>query len=199
MRIWKIPAPAAPGRYEWNRGEMLALASANCVVCLGTGQRGSSHNSGGASPCGCALRAVFRICHRQWRDIQAKDASRWEVHFGTAKAPHRRSCCGRKDQEYTADFELTARRVLTELEHGLFRLHYIQGCGFRLCCRRLGLDRGAFFHAIYRVEEKLGRALREMRPYALYPVDEYFGGRRERVEPVKAADGFQMPAFRRAA
>ena len=38
------------------------------------------------------------------------------------------------------------------------------------------MDRGNFFHAIYRIERTLGRAFSEIRPYPLYPLDEYFGG-----------------------
>jgi hypothetical protein len=38
------------------------------------------------------------------------------------------------------------------------------------------MDRGNFFHEIYRIQQKLGRVYRELEPYALYPLDEYFGG-----------------------
>jgi hypothetical protein len=38
------------------------------------------------------------------------------------------------------------------------------------------MDRGNFFHAIYRIERILGRAFSEIQPYPLYPLDEYFGG-----------------------
>jgi hypothetical protein len=37
------------------------------------------------------------------------------------------------------------------------------------------IDRGLFFHTVYRVEEKLGRAFVETEPYGLFPVDDYFG------------------------
>jgi hypothetical protein len=38
------------------------------------------------------------------------------------------------------------------------------------------MDRGTFFHSIYRIEQRLGRVFAELEPYALYPVSEYFGG-----------------------
>jgi hypothetical protein len=38
------------------------------------------------------------------------------------------------------------------------------------------MDRGSFFHEVYRIQRKLGRVFRELEPYALYPLDEYFGG-----------------------
>ena len=38
------------------------------------------------------------------------------------------------------------------------------------------MDRGNFFHAVYRIEQKLGRIFRELEPYPLFPVDDYFHG-----------------------
>jgi hypothetical protein len=83
---------------------------------------------------------------------------------------------GRKDEEYIADFCLVARRTLNEEEHRLFRFHFLLGADWKLCSRRLGLDRGNFFHAVYRMEQKLGRVFRELEPYPLFPLDEYFHG-----------------------
>jgi hypothetical protein len=82
----------------------------------------------------------------------------------------------RKREEYMADFCLIARRVLNDEEHTLFRYHFLLGADWRLCCRVLKVERGDFFHLIYRVQRKLGRAFAEVEPYALYPLREYFGG-----------------------
>jgi hypothetical protein len=38
------------------------------------------------------------------------------------------------------------------------------------------MDRGTFFHSIYRIEQRLGRVFAELEPYALYPLREYFSG-----------------------
>ena len=38
------------------------------------------------------------------------------------------------------------------------------------------MDRGTVFHAIYRIEKKLGRAFAELEPYPLFPLNEYFAG-----------------------
>jgi hypothetical protein len=73
------------------------------------------------------------------------------------------------------DFDLVSRRALSEYEHRIFRYHFLLGADWKLCCRQLKMDRGTFFHAIYKIEEKLGRIFAELRPYALYPLDEYFG------------------------
>ena len=83
---------------------------------------------------------------------------------------------GRKDEEYIADFCLVARRTLDDVEYQIFRYHFLLGADWRLCSRRLSLERGNFFHAVYRIEQKLGRTFRELQPYSLYPLDEYFHG-----------------------
>jgi hypothetical protein len=84
---------------------------------------------------------------------------------------------GIKRAEYCADFVLIARRHLSAKEFALFRMHFLEGRDFRYCCPRLGLDRGNFFHAVYRIEERLGRVFREITPYGLFPVDEYLYAR----------------------
>jgi hypothetical protein len=40
------------------------------------------------------------------------------------------------------------------------------------------MDRGSFYHEVYRIEVQLGKVFRTLRPYALHPVEEYFGLRR---------------------
>ncbi|MCC6342243.1 MAG: hypothetical protein IT166_08595 [Bryobacterales bacterium] len=45
------------------------------------------------------------------------------------------------------------------------------------------MDRGNFFHAVYRIEQTLGRTFRELRPYALFPLDEYFGATPRNEDP----------------
>ena len=79
-----------------------------------------------------------------------------------------------KNEEYIADFCLVSRRTLDEAQYRIFRFHYLLGADWKLCCRRLNMDRGTFFHEIYRIEQKLGRTFRELEPYALFPLDEYF-------------------------
>jgi hypothetical protein len=66
--------------------------------------------------------------------------------------------------------------VLNDSEHRLFRYHFLLGADWKLCAPKLSVDRGNFFHAVYRIEQKLGRAFRELEPYALFPIDEYFNG-----------------------
>ena len=81
---------------------------------------------------------------------------------------------GRKDEEYIADFLLVTKRSLSEKEMKLFRYHFLLGADWRLCVRKLHMEKGDFFHELYRIEERLDRVYRELKPYALYPLDEYF-------------------------
>ena len=93
---------------------------------------------------------------------------------------------GERTRTYIADFTLISKRALTDLEQKLFRYHFLLGADWKLCSRQLHIDRGNFFHAVYRIEQKLGRVFRELQPYPLYPLDEYFHGA-SRFTPVKPA------------
>ena len=69
-----------------------------------------------------------------------------------------------------------SKRTLDPAEYQIFKFHFLLGADWRLCCRRLKIDRGNFFHAVYRIQQKLGRAFRETTPSGLFPLDEYFNG-----------------------
>ena len=127
-------------------------------------------------PCNCVLRSIFRSCYARFQSCASKEKSLSRVTFDGASPHSRRAVWGRKDEEYLADFVLVAKRALTAKEHQLFRFHYLLGADWRLCCRQLKLEKGLFFHAVYRIEQKLGRIFRELKPYPLYPLDEYFNG-----------------------
>ncbi|MCS7043447.1 MAG: hypothetical protein N2036_05905 [Bryobacteraceae bacterium] len=109
-----------------------------------------------------------------------------------------------KNEEYIADFYLVSRRHLTPEEWEVFRYHFLLGADSRLCTRKLKIDRGQFFHMVYRIEAKLGRVFRELQPYSLYPLDEYFYGRTENpwkgggdegpaAKPMRAAPAQRIP------
>lgn len=160
---------------EWTRSDTLALALHNCAQCHGAGLRLA--RKGALAPCNCVLRAIFRICYDRFTRCvtQPKHLSRvsLEPHQGGRSRP---STWGRKDEEFIADFTLIAKRALDESEQKLFRFHFLLGADWKLCCRQLRMDRGNFFHTVYRIEQKLGLAFREVQPYALYPISEYFNG-----------------------
>jgi hypothetical protein len=108
----------------------------------------------------------------------------------------KRLAYGRKDEEYAADFCLVSRRTLDEAEYRVFKFHFLLGADWKLCCRRLNIDRGNFFHTVYRIDQKLGRVFRELKPYGLYPLDEYFRNttRGLHVEPSRPSNLVKMPA-----
>jgi hypothetical protein len=159
---------------DWTRSETLALAMHNCAQCHGAGLR--LGRTGAVGPCNCVLRAIFRICHDRFLRcvMQERHLSRvsLEPHMGRSRP----STWGRKDEEYIADFTLISKRTLEGFEQNLFRYHFLLGADWKLCSRQLQMDRGNFFHAVYRIEQKLGRAFRELQPYPLYPLTEYFNG-----------------------
>ena len=76
-------------------------------------------------------------------------------------------------QEYCADFELVARRYLDVVHHRIFRWHFLEQAEVPAIAHALGMERGQGFHAVYRIEEHLGRILAELLPYPLFPVREY--------------------------
>jgi hypothetical protein len=82
----------------------------------------------------------------------------------------------RKREEFMADFCLVSRRTLDDIEYKLLRYHYMLGADWKLCCQHFRIDRGTFYHSLYRIENCMGRTFAEVLPYSLYPVDEYFVG-----------------------
>jgi hypothetical protein len=93
----------------------------------------------------------------------------------------------RRHEEFMADFTLIARRELSDSDYRIFRIYHLLGADWRLASERLNMDRGNFWHAVYRIEQKLGRAYCETQPYPLFPLDEYFGWttRNTKVRPLQ--------------
>lgn len=168
---------------EWKHSELYMLAGSSCSKCAGTGVK--REKQGEPLPCGCALRGVFRACHARFRECVVREKYRSQVSFERAQGGRsNRMTWSRKQEEYIADFELVSRRFLDPLHYRLFRYHFLLGADWKLCCRRTGMSRGNFFHAVYRIEERLGRAFYELEPYALYPPRDYFILRlTERMKP----------------
>ncbi len=131
--------------------------------------------------------------------MKEKHISRASMQF--VAGPQRRLTWGRKDEEYIADFYLVSKRYLSDAEFRLFKYHFLYGADWKLCCRKLKIDRGNFFHAVYRIQQNLGRIFHELEPYALFPLDDYFhstcrrgGSGSPRVVPIRSVNG--PPALR---
>ncbi len=179
---------------DWNRSETIALAKESCTQCQGVGLRDSG-TKGSEAPCNCVLRSIFRACYARFRYCIEKEKHVSHARLAIISGNERRQVWGRRDEEYIADFCLVSRRFLDESEHKLFRFHFLLGADWKLCCRQLKLDRGSFFHEVYRVEQKLGRVYRELEPYALYPLDEYFGGTYKKDLRPESVNVLRMPTL----
>jgi hypothetical protein len=150
------------------RSDWSALALGTCTHCQGSGL------SSAQQTCACVYRGIFRVVLNKFRQCEAGGHLQ-PIFMGTNAPRYRRSGHTRKREEFAADFYLTAVRTLTDpAELNLFKYHYCYGADFKLCCQKLGLTRGNFFHACYRVEHKLGKVFQDLKPFALFPTDEYF-------------------------
>lgn len=165
---------------QWTRSETLALAQQSCTYCLGLGLRPG--RAGVSTPCNCVFRAIFRACYARFRECTLKEKYISRVSLEANPGRQRKSVWGLKNEEYIADFCLISRRTLNDYEHRIFRYHFLLAADWKLCCRKLNMDRGSFFHDVYRIQQKLGRTFRELEPYALFPVDEYFNGTKRIAE-----------------
>jgi len=159
---------------EWTRSETLALATPGCVRCHGIGILTSRH--GGEHACKCVYRGIFRACYGRFIQCVQKEKHLSRASLEYSPRGGRRITWGRKDEEFVADFYLVTRRALSPREWRIFSYHFLLGADWRLCTMRLQMDRGLFFHHVYRLEARLGRVFRELEPYGLYPLDEYFQG-----------------------
>jgi len=159
---------------NWDRSQTIALAKNACAHCHGYGMRPGRY--GRETPCNCVFRAIFRACYSRFRDCAGKERYLSRVQLEFCHGKDSRMAYGRKVEEYMADFCLVSRRALTTSEYDIFRFHFLLGADWKLCCWRLKLDRGTFFHTVYRIEQKLGRVFRELEPFSLFSLDEYFGG-----------------------
>lgn len=179
--------------FNWNRSEVAGLAKQSCAHCLGLGLRHCVKTETDV-PCNCVLRAVFRACYRRFKWCASRDPRIGTARMERVNGKDGRNMWGRKDEEFVADFCLVSKRTLTEDEHRIFRFHFLLGADWKLCCRRLNMDRGTFFHEVYSIQRKLGKVYRELQPYGLFPLDEYFGGTVRTATPRPSRKVIEMPS-----
>lgn len=165
--------------FEPRIGCELSLSNAACVFCHGSGRVGNSRLE---KTCSCVFRGVFRAVLAKWHDIAVHQGTNARIntqsranisHNGRRQESYGR-CFARLGEEFLADVEFTAMRVLSCIELGVFRRHYLLGLDCTVCCAKLGIDKGEFFHHAYRIQKALGREFATMNPFPLYPVAEYF-------------------------
>lgn len=161
----------------WDHSEVIGLARQSCSFCQGAGQVRLLRS---LSTCNCVYRTVFRACYARFRYCLNKEKYISKVCLVTRNGKDRKRHYERLVEDYVADFCLVSKRSLSPFEYAVFRYHFLLGADWRLCCGRLGVDRGTFFHTVYRIQNKLGRIFHDLRPYSLFPLDEYFAGRIQR-------------------
>ena len=197
-RAYKTAMLTAMGQnpeFDWS-AVSLAHSSPSCTRCLGLGSVRTAGRSK-SGPCGCVLRSVFRVVMAKFRSLESADriaVSR--VDRSGRGARGKSGAWGLPSAEFLADVQLTARRELGHLpiEWFVWRFHFLLGADWKLCCRRLGVDRGIFFHSVYRVQTVMGRAWAES--HGLYPLDEYFGGTVRNPLPASAVVILRAPGAR---
>jgi hypothetical protein len=157
---------------QWTQSNAIGLAKTSCVYCSGVGTR--EIREGVTVPCNCIFRAIFRACYNRFKECAALGSHTGSVSMEYWSALDGRRSYSRQREDYMADFCLVSQRSLSYDEYKLFRYHFLLGADYKLCCRQLKMDRGYFFHTLYRIEQRLGRTFAELEPYALFPLDEYF-------------------------
>lgn len=179
--IPKFPKPQTadvqpePEPFVWTHDKVFALAWMKCVKCRGVGL---TIRKTRMQPCGCVTRRAFNTCLGKYHRIQAtQDRLRGTTPVLNPGGRDLRFTWSRKSEEFCADFFLLSKRALNSVEWGIFELFMLQGHNWRYCTAKLKMQRGPFFHAVYKIREILGRAFMETRPYPLFPLDQYFGVR----------------------
>lgn len=163
---------ALDGNGFWNRRTTLALGQQSCVFCHGLGLRPG--RAGATAPCNCVFRAIFREVYGRFQYSLNREKHINRVSLESNPGGKTRSAGRFQHEEFVADFCLVTRRTLDEEEYKLFKFHFLLGADWKLCCRQLNLDRGEFFHEVYRIQQRLGRVFAELRPFGLWPVRDYF-------------------------
>lgn len=178
-------------------GEALALAQPGCTTCLGLGYR---WGRGDQKPtCNCVWRSIFRACLARFKQLYHAEGHVSQVKAGrfdqTGRA-HFKPGTPILPADYLADFLIVARRALEDrpLSQQIFKFHVLLGADWRLCTRKLAISRGEFFHEVYRVQQIVGKAFYETEPFALFPLDEYFGGTVRGARSTKSLMGYRRIA-----
>lgn len=152
----------------------MSVASVGCAFCRGLGFRKSLTLN--AIVCPCAYREIFRICLRRFRH----EETNWRpgVCYETGKGAIN---CTRPSSEFIADFlSLSRKRLPDQCSRDLFERHFIRREYYKRVLSTLQLaypelSEGHYWHKVYSIEEMVGQRLACVRPYRLYPLDDYFG------------------------
>lgn len=154
-----VTAPLTLQPPNFAANELYCLAAERCG-CKGAGWQYDTSQDGDV--CKCVQKTRFRDCLQHYHSIECSPTY--------VRA------------EFRADFELAARRTLDPLDLAVFRAYHVWGLAWPECLAALGrlrrngvlphraINRGQLFHAVYRIEERVGRELElaGMHPTRLY-------------------------------
>jgi hypothetical protein len=149
-----------------SRWETLARSAAapDCHRCEGSGF--AYHRL-----CDCAERGIYRACLKRYLMCRYRSQHSCSKTFlARGQARSGQASWSRPIEEYAADFELVARRVLGEAGYRRWRRHEIDGEPWT----KSTLGRVHLYQWLYRAQGELGRAFACIEPYPLYPVEHYF-------------------------
>jgi hypothetical protein len=186
-----MPRPTRQIARELDPGDLpsywspLALSAPSCRHCRGLGEVPVRRRF---RVCACVLRRVFRACLTSYGHCQASMGSAGAVQY--ERLGHAQGRCAIvasfKRAEYAADFILLARRALADrpIDLAVFEAYHIEARGWKDAAPLVNgklhpprpLNRGSFFHTVYRVESILGKAIVNARPYSIFPPADYFSG-----------------------
>lgn len=139
----------------------IALSSPKCQHCRGLGLDRFKTDP---EVCVCVWRAVYRLSVQRAEDYENRSLGA----SVTLKLVRTGGITqARPYSEFLIDMHNAARRVLTPEEFSVFKN---RNRDWHHHTRQLKIDRGAYFHLKYRMEEKLGRELARV---GLYPGDYY--------------------------
>ena len=162
---------------KWISSELFLLALRDCNHCGGRGCGG--RKAGMPVRAGAPCEVSFAFVTARFRDCVARGKCRTQVSSIATRAAARRAAPGAARKKSTWPISSwSAGAASTRSTTRSFGIYFLLGADWQLCCKRLGIDRGIFFHAVYRIEERLGKAFYETEPYALYPPNDYFVARR---------------------
>jgi hypothetical protein len=154
---------------NWTPESAAELGRYDCRGCGGNG-------FAAGELCACVCRRVFQVCYRRFRVCAEADGSARVVIFRENRLGVERHLMWiRRNEDYCADFEAAARRVLSPQLYRVFRLCHVLGAATDLVARRLSVSRSVLYDVVAEIEEQVGRELALMQPYSLYPPHVYLG------------------------
>jgi hypothetical protein len=154
---------------NWTPESAAELARYDCRGCGGGG-------FAGGEPCACVCRRVFQVCYRRFRVCAEADGFARLVTFReNRRGVERHLMWIRRNEDYCADFQASARRALSPQLYRVFRFYHLLGAAAELVARRLSISRSVLYGVVAEIEERVGRELALMQPYSLYPPRAYLG------------------------